>query len=197
VNGLGGVGGVDMNDLDNRFKRKETKERSTKAQDFQIRIKVFQARQLDGNNIHPMTRVKCSTQSKHTKTMRSTNSPYWDEVFFFNFNSSQADLFDQMIEFQVFNALSYLKDALIGSFKMDIGYVYDEPNHSLINKWLLLGDTEDCMSGAKGYLKVTINVLGAGDEVPVKFYEVYKNSIIVFERSILLFLVSSQILIHL
>lgn len=159
---------MDVNDPDSyKFKRREAKERSTKAQDFQIRIKVFQARQLDGNNIHPMTRVKVGNQSKHTKTMRSTNSPYWDEVFFFNFNSSQADLFDQMIEFQVFNALNYLKDALIGSFKMDIGYVYDEPYHSLINKWLLLADTEDCMSGAKGYLKVTVNVLGPGDEVPV------------------------------
>jgi hypothetical protein len=183
-----GVPGIDINDPESmKFKRREAKERSTKLQDFQIRIKVFQARQLDGNNIHPMTRIKCANQQKHTKTMRSTNSPYWDEVFFFNFNSSQADLFDQMIEFQVYNALSYLKDALIGSFKMDIGYVYDEPFHSLINKWLLLGDTEDCMSGAKGYLKVTINVLGPGDEVPVCYLYLVIVSYTSFYYSLLIF----------
>jgi hypothetical protein len=60
--------------------RKEYKQYSTKVQDFQIRIKVFQARQLDGSNIHPMCRVTCSNVFKHTKTMKSTNSPYWDEV---------------------------------------------------------------------------------------------------------------------
>ena len=52
------------------------------------------------------------------------------------------------------------------AFQNDIGYVYNEPSHSLLCKWLLLGDAEDSMSGAKGYLKVTINVLGPGDEIP-------------------------------
>ncbi len=149
-----------------RLNRKEAKKYSTKPQDFQVRIKVFEARQLDGNNIHPMCRVKCAKMSKFTKTRRSTNNPYWDEVFFFNFNQSPAEFFEQSIEFEVFNSLSYLKDALIGSFKIEIGYVHNEPSHSLLCKWLLLGDSEDCMSGAKGYLKVSVNVLGPGDEVP-------------------------------
>ena len=147
---------------------KESKQRSNKLQDFQIRIKVYEARQLDGNNIHPMCRIKCSNTLKNTKKIRSTNNPYWDEVFFFNFHSSAVDLFDENIEFQVFNSQSFLvNDSIIGNFKIDIGYIYDEPHHSIINKWLLLGDPEDCMSGAKGYLKVTVNVLGTGDEVPV------------------------------
>lgn len=76
-----------------------------------------------------------------------------------------------MIEFQVFNSMNYGRTALIGSFKLDIGYVYDEPYHSLVSKWLLLSDSEDSMSGAKGYLKVTINVLGPGDEVPVLYFK--------------------------
>lgn len=164
--GRGGDQPEESNEI-TKFTRKDASLRSTKAQDFQIRIKIFQARQLDGNNINPMCRVRCHNVHRYTKTMRSTNSPYWDEVFFFNFNASPADLFEQSIEFQVYNALQFRSDALIGSFKLDIGYVYDEPKHSLICKWLLLGDTEDCMSGAKGYLKVTINVLGPGDEVPV------------------------------
>lgn len=149
--------------------RKNLKVRSSKAQDFQIRVKVFQARQLDGNNIHPMCRVKCANLSKHTKTIRSTNNPFWNEIFFFNFNSSAAELFEKSIEFQVYNSGNLLKDALIGCFKLDIGYVYDEPKNSLINKWLLLSDAEDFMPGAKGYLNVTINVLGPGDDVPVRY----------------------------
>ena len=45
--------------------------------------------------------------------------------------------------------------------------VYDEPQHSLLNKWLLLSDPEDHMAGAKGYLKIMATVLGPGDDAPV------------------------------
>ena len=147
--------------------RKENVIRSTKPQDFQIRIKLLQARQLEGNNINPKCQVKCSNFEKFTKTLRSTNNPSWNEVFFFNFNKSPAELLDQMIEFHVFNSKSNFRNESLGCFKLEIGYVYDEPMHSIINKWLLLSDPDDCMAGAKGYIKVSINVLGPGDEVPV------------------------------
>lgn len=35
-----------------------------------------------------------------------------------------------------------------------------------MRKWLLLNDPEDTSSGAKGYLKVSMFVLGTGDEPP-------------------------------
>lgn len=82
------------NDLEENFKRTDSKSRSSKLQDFQIRIKVFEARQLEGNNINPMCQIKCSNLSKYTKKKVSTNSPFFDEVFFFNFNTSQSELFD-------------------------------------------------------------------------------------------------------
>jgi hypothetical protein len=133
--------------LVNELKRKESQIRSTKKEDFQIRIKVVEARQLDGNNISPMVRIKCSNMIKTTKTIKSTNNPYWDEIFFFNFNTSQAELFDQPLDFSVYNTHNLIRDSLVGSFKIDIGYVYDEPKHSIISKWLLLGDPEDLGSG--------------------------------------------------
>ena len=45
--------------------------------------------------------------------------------------------------------MSYGRTAIIGSFKLDIGYVYDELLHSLISKWLLLSDPND----PSGYIK--------------------------------------------
>lgn len=36
-----------------------------------------------------------------------------------------------------------------------------------MRKWLLLNDPEDANSGAKGYMKVSMFVLGTGDEPPV------------------------------
>lgn len=42
-----------------------------------------------------------------------------------------------------------------------------------MRKWLLLNDPEDASSGAKGYMKVSMFVLGTGDEPPVSPYTLY------------------------
>lgn len=42
--------------------------------------------------------------------------------------------------------------------------------HAIMRKWLLLSDPDDSSSGARGYLKVSIIVLGAGDEPPVSMH---------------------------
>ena len=139
---------------------------STEPQDFRIIIKVLSAR-LDGNNINPKCLVKCADQEKSTKAIRSTNNPSWNETFFFNFKKLPSDLFDKMIEFHVTSASGLVKTS-IGSFKIEIGYVYNEPIHSILYKWVFLSDKDDFMSGANGYLKVSIHVIGPGDEDLVK-----------------------------
>jgi hypothetical protein len=48
--------------------------------------------------------------------------------------------------------------------------VWEQGNHAFVNKWLLLGDPEDSMAGAKGYLKFCAIVLGPGDTPPVSFF---------------------------
>ncbi|XP_076439100.1 myoferlin-like [Babylonia areolata] len=139
---------------------------SSKTQDFQVRVKVIQARQLPGANIHPVARLTVYNQTQQTRVQHSTNTPFWNQSFFFNLHVSTVELFDESIHFQVFNSRRLRSDALIGSFKCDLGLVYEEGHHALLNKWLLLADPEDAMAGAKGYLKISIVVLGPGDEAP-------------------------------
>ncbi|XP_056005329.1 myoferlin-like isoform X5 [Ostrea edulis] len=147
-------------------RRKILENLSTKPTDFQIRVKVIEARQLQGANIQPVAKVTVSNQTKQTRVKKSTNSPSWNEAFFFNFKKSPLELMDELIEFKVFNSKKLRSDALIGSFKCDIGMVYIEPRHSFLHKWMLLSDPEDQMAGAKGYLKVCVCIIGPGDEAP-------------------------------
>lgn len=44
---------------------------------------------------------------------------------------------------------------------------FPPPEHAILRRWLLLSDPEDFTAGAKGYLKVSLLVLGPGDEAPV------------------------------
>ncbi|KAJ0060089.1 hypothetical protein NL108_003925 [Boleophthalmus pectinirostris] len=149
------AGGAVSNNRANLRQRlaRSTKSRhrlANKPQDFQLRVRIIEARQLSGNNVKPVVKVNVCGQTHRTRIKRG-NNPFYDEMFFYNIHMLPSDLFEQNI-----------------SFRLDVGYVYDEPAHCVMRKWLLLNDPEESSSGAKGYLKVTLFVVGAGDEPPVE-----------------------------
>lgn len=153
---------------------------STKVQDFQIRVRVLEGRQLPGSNIHPVVRVTVAEQQRETAVKRSTNRPVYNQTFFFNFHLSEAELFDELVTLEVMNSKKLRSDALIGSFECDIGSIAEMKGHAFVRKWVLLSGPaerdEDEEEGAPkkpqrgdtpaGYLKITAMVLGPGDEPP-------------------------------
>uniref|UniRef100_H0VFK3 Myoferlin n=1 Tax=Cavia porcellus TaxID=10141 RepID=H0VFK3_CAVPO len=143
---------------------------SNKPQDFQIRVRVIEGRQLSGNNIKPVVKVHVCGQTHRTRIKRG-NNPFFDEFFhcltswfFLQRSHDPSELMDEI--HPVYNSHSLRADCLMGEFKIDVGFVYDEPGHAVMRKWLLLNDPEDASSGAKGYMKVSMFVLGTGDEPP-------------------------------
>ncbi|NXG25421.1 DYSF protein, partial [Grallaria varia] len=132
----------------------------------QIRVRVIEARQLPGTNLCPVVRVRAAGHTRRTR-IRKGNSPIFDETFFFNVFESPSELFDTPIFIAVVDSRSFRTDSVIGEFRMDVETVYSEPKHAFLRKWLLLSDPEDFSAGAKGYLKVSVCVLGPGDEAPV------------------------------
>uniref|UniRef100_A0A3P9Q4B1 Myoferlin n=1 Tax=Poecilia reticulata TaxID=8081 RepID=A0A3P9Q4B1_POERE len=154
--------------LRQRLNRAQSRHRlANKPQDFQIRVRVVEARQLSGNNIKPVVKVHVCGQTHRTR-IKKGNNPFFDEIFFYNVHMLPSDLFEQNISFRVYNSYSLRADSLMGEFMLDVGYVYDEPAHCVMRKWLLLNDPDDSSSGAKGYLKVSLFVVGTGDEPPVE-----------------------------
>ncbi|XP_055085159.1 dysferlin isoform X2 [Periophthalmus magnuspinnatus] len=136
-----------------------------KPQDLQVRVRIIEARQLPGINIKPVVKVTVAGQTKRTR-IRKGNNPEFDETFFLNFFETPSDLFDEPIFITVCDSRSLRTDAVIGEFKLDVGTVYNEHRHCFLRKWLLLCDPDDLSAGVKGYLKVSLLVLAAGDEPP-------------------------------
>ncbi|KAK7919796.1 hypothetical protein WMY93_011080 [Mugilogobius chulae] len=165
----GGTGTSSRTNLRQRLARSANSRRrlANKPQDFQVRVRIIEARQLPGNNIKPVVKVNVCGQTHRTRIKRG-NNPFYDEMMFYNAHMLPSDLFEQNISFKVYNSYSLRADSLMGEFKLDVGYVYDEPAHCVIRKWLLLNDPEESSSGAKGYLKVSLFVVGVGDEPPVE-----------------------------
>ncbi|NXO74010.1 MYOF protein, partial [Phainopepla nitens] len=111
----------------------------------QIRVRIIEGRQLPGNNIKPVVKVHICGQTHRTRIKRG-NNPFFDEV-------SAHCLYD----------VCHFVMAITGA----TGDVCFISGHAVMRKWLLLSDPEDTNSGAKGYMKVSMFVLGTGDEPPV------------------------------
>ncbi|KAL4660943.1 dysferlin [Arapaima gigas] len=122
-----------------------------KPQDLQVRVRIIEGRQLPGINIKPVVKVTVAGQTKRTR-IRKGNNPYFDEL---HVDHSPG----RLSSFQVLNSKSLRTDCVIGEFKV---------KHAFLRKWLLLSDPDDLSAGARGYLKVSLNVLAAGDEAPEK-----------------------------
>lgn len=67
-----------------------------------------------------------------------------------------------------------LRCDLIG-YSLSCG-TFPVPGHAIMRKWLLLSDVDDSSSGARGYLKASIIVLGTGDEPPVSMQSTSASS---------------------
>ncbi|NXW29521.1 MYOF protein, partial [Phaetusa simplex] len=139
----------------------------------QIRVRVIEGRQLPGNNIKPVVKVHVCGQTHRTRIKRG-NNPYFDEIFFYNVHMTPVELLDETVSIRVRkNSASskgcWMHIALSGHFAMMFRNipVLCLSVFLVMRKWLLLSDPEDTNSGAKGYMKVSMFVLGTGDEPPV------------------------------
>ncbi|XP_069849711.1 fer-1-like protein 5 [Dipodomys merriami] len=139
---------------------------SSRPQHFQVRVKVFEARQLMGNNIKPVVKVTIAGHQFNTR-IKMGNNPFFNEIFFQNFYEVPAKVFDEIISIQVLNSSAKRYEAEIGRFQTDIGFIYHSPGHTLLRKWLGLCQPNKPGSGVQGYLKVTICALGVGDQALV------------------------------
>uniref|UniRef100_A0A8D0AGF7 Fer-1 like family member 4 n=1 Tax=Sander lucioperca TaxID=283035 RepID=A0A8D0AGF7_SANLU len=131
---------------------------------FTVNVNILEAQKLVGVNISPAVFIRVGDQKKHTATQKSTNCPFYNENFQFEFQATPQILFDKVIEIKVFHrrTLAFLMTH-IGSFKIDISTVYNQPDHRFYQKWAPLTDPADTRSGVKGYVKASLSVLMKGD----------------------------------
>uniref|UniRef100_A0A673VX70 Myoferlin n=1 Tax=Salmo trutta TaxID=8032 RepID=A0A673VX70_SALTR len=136
-----------------RTSRKRHRALANKPQDFQIRVRVIEGRQLPGNNIKPVVKVNVCGQTHRTRIRRG-NNPFFDEVY---------------------DSYSLRADSLMGEHPLCVSVSVSgmcmflwSTAHAIMRKWLLLSDPDDSSSGAKGYLKVSLVIVGTGDEPPTE-----------------------------
>uniref|UniRef100_A0A669EXJ4 Otoferlin n=1 Tax=Oreochromis niloticus TaxID=8128 RepID=A0A669EXJ4_ORENI len=128
---------------------------------------MIEARQLVGLNMDPMVCVEIGEDKKYTSMKESTNCPYYNEYFVFDFHVPPDVMFDKILKVSVsLHSKNLLRSGtLVGSFKMDVGTIYSQPDHQFYHKWALLSDPDDITAGCKGYVKCDIAVVAKGDTI--------------------------------
>ncbi|XP_062862723.1 fer-1-like protein 6 [Trichomycterus rosablanca] len=140
-------------------------ETESRPQTFQISINITEARQLVGENIDPSVVIEIGDEKKQTSVKESTNAPFYNEYFVFDFFAHQEIFFDKVIKLSVMHS-KIMKSYCIGAFRIDVGTVYNQPGHQFTNKWAALFDPLDVRTGVKGHLKCDICVTAKGDVLP-------------------------------
>ena len=123
----------------------------------------------------PQVTIDVMGKRKTSKIARRNLSPYYDEVFYFNFPGlkkeevmegkillkvEDCDLNISIPNFKDF-ALSH---SLIGSYSVDMINVYKRKNHEMYRQWaVLFNSLEAEETGEQGRIKFSIVVLGPGD----------------------------------
>ncbi|XP_058611291.1 otoferlin isoform X14 [Onychostoma macrolepis] len=134
--------------------------------DYQISVTVIEARQLIGLNMDPVVCVEIGEEKKYTSMKESTNCPYYNEYFVFDFHVPPDVMFDKILKISVIHSKNLLRSGtLVGTFKLDVGTVYSQPEHQFHHKWAMLSDPDDITAGCKGYVKCDIAVVGKGDNI--------------------------------
>ncbi|XP_043922113.1 otoferlin-like [Protopterus annectens] len=150
--------------LSRRRSRVNGGRKDTQTAALRICISVIAAQHLIGHNIDPYVCVEIGDQKRQTNKCESTNCPFYNEYFVFEFHLPREVLFDKIIKLSVFHSKNIVSGkTLIGAFKLDVWTVYSQPEHTFFHKWAPLTDPSDIASGIKGYLKCDISVTGKGD----------------------------------
>lgn len=141
-----------------------------KRGDYMIHIMVEQAKELkiaEGKSIDPIVEIKILGERKFTTALKGINNltvADWSEhVFYEKKNVEEEQLAMARVEIKLLDK-GFFKDALIGYYEFDLTYIYQQENHSLMHKWIIMSNPEgEDFGEVTGYLKISMTITGDGD----------------------------------
>jgi hypothetical protein len=97
--------------------------------------------------------------------MGANASVIWSEHIFFEPKSlKERDIQNGKVVIRLLDQQTF-KNAVIGSYEMDLSYVYFQEKHAIFNQWIGMSNpTAKNFNDICGYLKISASVIGQGDE---------------------------------
>lgn len=91
----------------------------------------------------------------------------WAQSFTFNnvmLTDTERDQFE--ITLEIFDHSDFWKNNLIGSASIGLGFLYNQQDHELFNRWISIKHPENTKNEATGLVKLSCYIITVGDEPP-------------------------------
>ena len=149
----------------------EQKDEKFKKGDYSVHVYIEESKGLvpvENEVSDPTIRVRCFAKSKCTKMLKTvgTNSTsLWNEhLYFSKLGCSIPEIENEKIIIEVLDSGLANGSSLIGSYEMDMTYVYFQPKHCILHQWVVLTNPYSTnISVMRGILKIGVNVLHESD----------------------------------
>lgn len=136
-----------------------------------IHLLIHEARNIkldDVDTVDPIIQVRCFNKKLYTKCMDdvgSNASVSWNEHMFFEPKDlTEHDLQNNKIQIKMMNK-RLIKDSIIGTYDIDLSYIYFKEKHAILKQWVGLSNPKSKkFNELSGYLKISVSVIGPGDE---------------------------------
>lgn len=138
--------------------------------DYQVQVHVIECRDLkaeDANGLSdPYARIRVLGRTKKTRVVKRVTSCVFDDVIYFDLrHTSRAAAESATIDVAILDHDTFGGHDLIGSAAFDVRAVHARPDHELYRAWVgLIDATEAGDNGYQGFLRLSVTVLGPGDE---------------------------------
>jgi len=114
----------------------------------------------------PVFTVLTCGKKEHTKRKKKCQACLLNQLFIFDFE--QKDTYDMDLEkvtVQLSNSKGFTDD-LVAVFELDMSIIYHQDKHELANCWIAMSDPKGESSEIMAFLKLSVAVIGEGDELP-------------------------------
>lgn len=147
----------------------DNEQREIRRGDYQVQVHVIECRDLKARDASgtsdPVAVVKVMGKTQSTPKKKKALSCMWDHLCIFECPGLEVDDVEcGLINVAVYDSNALRSKVMIGSYEFGMGFVYGQKNREVYRTWVALTDVTDKHEGVQGYLKVSVSVIGPGDE---------------------------------
>ncbi|XP_071050748.1 otoferlin-like [Onthophagus taurus] len=141
---------------------------TAKKEFFLINVTVLEGRHFAWPSMDSYVRIKIGNFSQKTGVRKSTDCPFFNEYFVFEFRTDLQTLLDKQILITVIKpGKCWCRKKSLGFCRLDVATVWNQPDHIFYQKWAILTSKSPKHTGPRGYLKITFTVLTKDSQAKV------------------------------
>ena len=131
----------------------------------EVRSLIPPDKKVTTNPVFVVTAFGVSKPTRDIQDVGSTSTVPIGEHIFIDADKKGEEITNERITIAARDHTKLFRDGLIGLYEIDMIYVYSQPNHAIVHRWVVLSNPEDeNFELMRGYLKIGVSVLHEEDK---------------------------------